>query len=274
VILHDVYKKIERKIDAIIQRFTVNKFNGLLKALNNEKDKEQNEGMSVLVMIYLGKEKVISLCFSRILSILFERNNMIGINRTKLIFIIGNLVFRIALASLSDKNKGLNYNLINKDNLNNKLLYKMKKVISLEKIEDLFLNRDEMDNFYLGDTLLNIILKECNIFKTDVRGIGENKELILDMTEDYRHKLAISSINITHLPMLVPAKRVEMDGRYFPYYQPEINHIHNSFDTIIKPKYDNKYQTKNEHRVSDVITFLNNVKFKVNKKVFNFVVNE
>lgn len=94
------------------------------------------------------------------------------------------------------------------------------------------------------------------------------------MRDDYRHKLAISSINISHLPMLIPAQDVDMDGNYLSYYSPEINHIHNSFDTIIKPKYDNKYQTKNETNISDVIKYLNSVKLKINKKVFNFAINE
>jgi hypothetical protein len=43
--------------------------------------------------------------------------------------------------------------------------------------------------------------------------------------------------------MLIKPRLPETNGEYFPYILPEISHIYNSFDTVIKQKYDNKFNT-------------------------------
>jgi len=52
--------------------------------------------------------------------------------------------------------------------------------------------------------------------------------------EEYLHKLNISCINVTQLPMLVNPNSPDKNGNYLPYIHGETSHIYNTFDTIVK----------------------------------------
>lgn len=264
IILHDIYKKIEHKFNTIINKFMRNNFEKLLVNLNSNKEINKNEGITVLLFIYLGKDKIINICFNYITSLLFNNENINGINRTNLIFKIADRLFKTALSvKLNEDDKNISID-----------LRKLFKILPLNEIILKLNNINEMDKFYLGDTILNIILKECNIFESNVEGRYKDKEIIINISANYRDKLARTSITYNHLPMLVPAQGLNIKQKYYPYLTPEINHVFNPFDTIIKNKYDNLYPTQQEENINKCIIFLNNVKFKINTKVYNLIVNE
>jgi len=118
-----------------------------------------------------------------------------------------------------------------------------------------------------------MIIKNSDLIIERHTKIKDNSEINLLMNDDYLHKITISTINITQLPMLiVPNKGV--NDKYFPYLTPEISHIYNSFDTIIKNKYDNMYNTECQVNISNTITYLNSIKFKINVDFLNYISSE
>lgn len=335
IILHDVYKKILRKLNNLIKIFTANNFELLnilfvpFRVRNNTENvdifksmfdqegnniphprreventayrkkneggigniikrngieelsgPEKNKAITGLVIIYLGPEILLSLCFSEIVKLLTQfttSEEELGKNRTELIFNIANKLFKVAISfsqypAMAKEGEKLKNNSILP---RKKVLDRLNKYLNQEEIINIFRNRTEMDNFYLGDTILNLILNDCDIFKLDVVNTEKkNKEILISIKDEYRHKLVTSSINITQIPMLVPANSPSETGMYFPYLLPEISHIYNPFDTVIKNKHDNLIPTRNQESIIDTINFLNNVKFKINKKVFYFIVKE
>jgi hypothetical protein len=277
ILLHDVYAPIESKINGIIQRYTANKFRKLIKGLDSVIEKDRNEAVCALVFIYLGSGRLINVCFSRMVSLLFSGEHSAGINRTKLLFDIAQIVFKMS-GNLLDKdieNENRKSKVLPVPHNQSKEMIKLIEYFNLLKIKDIILNRKPLDEFYLGDTLLNIILKECNVFNTEViigRSV-KDKEIIVNIRDDYRDKLAISTLSIGNFPMLVKGRGL-INEKYMPYYLDDINNVYNTFDSIIKNKYDNKYKTQNERKIYSSINFLNNVGFKINAEVLGFVLKE
>jgi hypothetical protein len=74
--------------------------------------------------------------------------------------------------------------------------------------------------------------------------------------------------------MLIVPRSPSIDGKYLPYISPEISHIYNSFDTIIKNKFDNKFNTEGQENISITINYLNSVKFKINQDLLNYILSE
>jgi len=74
--------------------------------------------------------------------------------------------------------------------------------------------------------------------------------------------------------MLIKPRLPETNGEYFPYILPEISHIYNSFDTVIKQKYDNKFNTEGEENIVNTIVYLNSIAYKINNKVLSLLIYE
>jgi hypothetical protein len=62
-------------------------------------------------------------------------------------------------------------------------------------------------NACLGDTLLRMLLKDDSVFNTSYKTSQIKTNITI-------HKLAISSINVTQLPLLVPGNEPELDGKH------------------------------------------------------------
>ena len=133
---------------------------------------------------------------------------------------------------------------------------------------------NDLSDIELGDTILNIILNETNIFNTQLsyNNIYDRK-IVVSLRAEYLHKLAIASINVTQLPMLIRPNEPE-NGKYSPYILNESSHIYNSFDTVVKNKYNNSLKTEHQDVLYKTINYLNNIKFKINKDVLNYILNE
>ena len=80
----------------------------------------------------------------------------------------------------------------------------------------------------------------------------------MEVNQEYINKLNISCINITQLPMLTVPRNPTNTGKYLPYIIPELSHIYNSFDSIVKNKYDLRDKTENQGVLKHTIIYLNN----------------
>jgi DNA-dependent RNA polymerase len=126
----------------------------------------------------------------------------------------------------------------------------------------------------LGDTLLRLLLNDDRVFNTSYKTSQNQTEITINLNSSYIHKLAISSINVTQLPMLVPGNEPEDDGKYYPYISREISHIYNSFDTVIKNKYDNLKTTERQEVLNNTIKTFNKTGFRINANVLNIIWRE
>ena len=101
--------------------------------------------------------------------------------------------------------------------------------------------------------------------KSDVESLSyKDKIVFVEINQDYLNKLNISCINVTQLPMLILPNEPSIDGKYLPYILPEISHIYNSFDSIVKNKYNNRDKSENQNSLNKIITYLNKTRFKIN----------
>jgi hypothetical protein len=69
-------------------------------------------------------------------------------------------------------------------------------------------------NACLGDTLLRMLLKDDSVFNTSYKTSQIKTNITINLNSCYIHKLAISSINVTQLPLLVPGNEPELDGKH------------------------------------------------------------
>jgi DNA-directed RNA polymerase len=132
----------------------------------------------------------------------------------------------------------------------------------------------EEQKLVLGNSILTLILNKCDLIK-EIHTISNNVvQISLGIDKKLFHKITISTVNVTQLPMLVKPRDPGIDASYIPYLYPEISHIFNSFDTIVKNKYDNMVATEEQGKIVHTINYLNNVKFKINHDVLDILVTE
>jgi DNA-directed RNA polymerase len=115
---------------------------------------------------------------------------------------------------------------------------------------------------------------KSGVIERNVESNYNNKEVFIRIKDNYIKTLRISCINVTQLPMLVKPNPPINDGKYFPYLNPEISHIYNTFDTIIKKNYKNRDVNENQIALSNTINYLNNVRYSINLDQLDFVLGE
>ena len=190
------------------------------------------------------------------------------INRTELLFKLGQSLIKIC--------KYKNSKII-KDGTNkygNKVV-RLFELMNVDHILKLLDNTEDLDLFELGDTVLSILTDNTNVFSRQVEIISKiEKEVLISISPDYIKQLNVSLINVTQLPMLVPANSPNQDAKYLPYINGEISHIYNSFETIIKHKYNIKDKVENQESLIDVVKYLNNTPFSINNVMLDFILNE
>jgi hypothetical protein len=170
--------------------------------------------------MYLGEEKCISFSFSKILSLLnmpefssTTKNNG-KVIKTKIIFELGNSFLKIFKIShykeLSIKNVKLSrdsiINII--DNLNE---------INLETLK-----------FYLGDTLLRIIVENTNIFIEEGEKINNESNIYIKLNEKFSNDIMFYSLSLLQLPMICKPRLIlkgKKDDIYYPYLLGDSNYF-------------------------------------------------
>jgi hypothetical protein len=262
VVLHDIYGRLNHKLNVLIQPYVRNNFNLLLKNLNNSK------GYTILTLLYIGNNNIINICFSQIMSILDKGWGEYRLERTRLLFELSTRLIKVGLSidtnKIKDKLELDRYNFLFKMWTENDIL----TIIQGGKNNDEYL-------FNLGDTLLTLIINECDIFKLDVtKNSMDNTSVSITLNEDFKHKLVIATANVTKLPMLTKPIPPLENGTYFPYLTPEISHIYNSTDTIITKKFDTIYTTEKQNVLINTINILNNIPFEINTRVLDFILEE
>jgi hypothetical protein len=279
IILHDIFNKINKGLINVISQYKKNNYRELKKVLNKKDFIENSEGKCILVILLLGNKNVINSCFKLITDILSETRNNKQSGRTNIMFKVADRLLKLVKIGLSriekertdkDKDKDNNLNIIDLENKDVKNIFKM---WNYEQIQSVINDFNEIDKSVLGDSMIRLILKNTNVI-TEIYSKSNGKtNIYLAMSDDLLHKVSISSLNVTQLPM-VTVPRSPDGGKYLPYILPEISHIYNPFDTIIKNKYDNKFNTEGQENIFDTINYLNQIKFRINIDVLKYLVEE
>jgi DNA-directed RNA polymerase len=285
VVLHDIYFTLDKQLSIVLQPYIINKFKQLIKDIDNPL--RRSEAIAVLFIIIVGNEHIINICFKLIYELVSQNYYKNEINRTDLIFMIVEKLRKIYLLKFKELlNVQDNINLREKNDLNNNLTVDKKIVKMNSNIKNLFLllnknkinsliqGMDQKDKLVLGDTILSIILKYGKIFNQENKTTNNHTYTYIYIKTAYIHKLAISSINVTQLPMLYPPRNPDKKGNYAPYLDSSISHIYNPFDSIVKNKFTNKFKTENQESLVETISYLNNIKFQINKDVLYFLLEE
>jgi len=266
-ILHEMYPRTFKYLDKLTNEYTVNKYEKLIKILKSNNTNKYGDGLAILVILYLGFDQVISVCFNTILDILSNfdsEKNKIGVDQTAIIMKTGRKLYKTAIWMKT----------ANMEKLEQLKIFKDLGV--KEKIKDGELN----DNYILilGQVCLDIIIKENDIFERvlvyDDNNIKDSR-VEINIKDLYRNKLISGTINVTQLPMLVPPKEYDAEKNvYLPYLKGEVFHIYNTFDSIVKNNYKNLFNTTGEKKIINTINHLNNTKFSINKMMLDFVMTE
>jgi hypothetical protein len=73
--------------------------------------------------------------------------------------------------------------------------------------------------------------------------------------------------------MLTEPRAFINDEKYFPYINPDSSTL-NLEGELIKSKYNQRYKTNSSPILINSINYLNSMKFRINKKMLKFVLNE
>src|ERR1700677_2360165 len=188
IILHDIYKKINKGLMNVLSRYK-----------NNFID--NSEGKCILVILLLGllNKHVINSCFKVITDILSEVRDNKQSGRTYIMFQVANRLLKLVKVGMSrlDMERKDNDNKYNIIDLENKDVKNILKMWSYDNIQSFINDFNEKDKSVLGDSILRLILNNCNIIR-EIRTTSKNKTNInLTMSDEFLHKISISSINVT-----------------------------------------------------------------------------
>ena len=281
VMLHDIYKKMDNALNFIIKpytRYNYLKLTNLYDKCNFISDDNNNDinnksisvFKSLLVLILLGNKNIISTSFKLIIELLTRSDSHMQMDRTELVFNLGNKLFKFTNYTINNlkiriaEGKEINAEL-------NKLL----QIFNIEKLIEILNSIGEIDKFEIGDSIMKIMEDKTEVITRKlIINNSNNREVFICISDDYIKKLNISCINVTQLPMLHKPNEPDSDGKYLPYIHGEISHIYNTFDTIVKRKYDIRDQVENQSVLIDTINYLNNTPFIINKEILKFIRNE
>jgi len=129
----------------------------------------------------------------------------------------------------------------------------------------------DIDKIHLGDSLLNIIIDNSKIFKVNVVTFNKNTEISISLIPSYVNKLALSTITVSHIPMLVIPNPPSFDGKYSPYLNPFISHIFTNFNTVVKNNHNILFKTEHQSSLINSISYLNSIPFIINLSILNYL---
>ena len=213
----------------------------------------------ILMLIYMGKDKTISLVFKFILDkILFNNQNNEGINKTNLLFMVGKYFTKIFM--LSECTNVLN---------------SVKNICTYIELKDYITKFNDIDYMNLGENLYYLVEKGSNLIeKKLINHSLSNREIIVKINPIYINKVISSNISLSLLPMVSHPKKIDKKGEYYPYYLNNTNVLALDECLVIKGKYDQRYYAQASEQFYEGINYINNIKFKINKDMLNIVLNE
>ena len=258
-IINQEYENILNNYNVFLKGFTINKYSKLRDLFSKNKDK--GYGIIVLMILYLGRDRTISLVFKEILNGLFNPSSNLdlgeGINKTNLIYMLAKrFIKHLSLIESTSVDKAVN------------------NICSFNELKALIKNMSEIDIIHLGDTLFSLIHSGSELFVLNLKKSHKNSEVLVKLNPNYYNSFIISSVTISQLPMIVNPRPVEPDGIYFPYINAETNVLNLNENKIIKGKYDQRYKTEGSDLFYNSINYLNSIKFKINIPMLMFVLEE
>jgi hypothetical protein len=258
IILHETYNNMKIYLDRLCKEYKVNK----MKKLKIELDKGSSKGKVMSLILFMDVEDIINFIFKQLLDLMSRSlDNEFRSNETSLSIDMAERYIRLVKYFILKKS--------NKGDVRDK--NKLQNICKMD--ESFFTNLGKESAVILGETLLEIILSNSKLFERDYHRSGDNVEIFIKTKNTFINKLIISSVNITQLPMLIKPREISEDNTYSPYYNPEIYHIYNPFDTVVKPKYDQRDLSITSPLINNCVNYLNSIKFKINKDVLYFVIN-
>ena len=261
-LLYKTYPKLKSGYDKLIHEYSINKFLKLRQNIDklnkcnwDINSKDYYNTIVILIIIYLGVDKCISYSFSQIVSLLNNDND--DKKRTNIVINIANKFIRL-----------INYIKLEDDHILN-------KIVTLDQLKKRLKNITTVGLFELGDTLLHLITDNCDIIKQDV--ITDNNKsthIVLRINDKFTSDLALAGINLVQLPMLTEPRKIDGKGLYYPYINPDTTNLHLFEGDLIKGKYNQKMNTVGSDNLYESINHLNSIKFKINRTMLNFVLQE
>lgn len=200
-LLHDVYLILIKNYNWLLNRYTSNNFILLKKDLNNDNEKLYWNSLFILMFIYFGIDKVVSFTFSQLLS-LMKYNDVMN-SKTNITMNLANLFINKILR--------LNVKTINKD------IYSiLSKIKSLDQLKDEIKNINDIPSFWLGDTIINIILQNSKIFEENIFNMNNISTVLIKIKKEYVHEILFNQINIAQLPMIDQPRTFYPNDWFFP----------------------------------------------------------
>ena len=170
-VLQDVYQILIKNYNWLLNRYTSNNFTLLKKDLNNDNEKLYWNSLFILMFIYFGIDKVVSFTFSQLLSL--TNNNDEMKSKTNITMNLANLFINKILR--------LNVKTINKD------IYSiLSKIKSLDQLKDEIKNINDIQSFWLGDTIINIILQNSKIFEENIFNMNNISTVLIKIKKGIR----------------------------------------------------------------------------------------
>lgn len=64
---------------------------------------------------------------------------------------------------------------------------------------------------------MNLLENKTSVIERELVTHGDNREVVVTISDEYIKKLNISCIDVTQLPMLVTPTKADLNGKYLPY---------------------------------------------------------
>jgi hypothetical protein len=162
---------------------------------------------------------------------------------------------------------------LSKEDNENNVFESVKNVCSYSDLKDLIKKLDENIMLKLGDTLYSLVAENSKLI--EIRTISKtSKESVVKIKSIYLNKLISSNISLSLLPMVSKPKEVDINGEYYPFLLNNTNVLGLEECKVIKGKYDQKHYTIGSKEFYEGINTMNNIKFKINNEMLNFVISE
>lgn len=252
LIIHKLYEKLNKGYDELILEYKLNSYRKLLKDLKKENNKN---AIIILMVLYLGKQKCISFTFSRLLHMINTSSDKV--NRTNILFDLARSFIKLFKLSKHEK-------------INSKI----ENILSYDKFIEIIGKLDEEFKFELGDTLLRLILTNCDVFIEEVEIKDKNTTVFIKLNEIFRNQITFSSISLLQLPMVSEPRKIDNKGNYYPYILTDSTNLYINSGNILKGKFDQKFGSEGSLVFYTGVNYLNGIKFKINRKMLSYVIYE
>jgi hypothetical protein len=192
------------------------------------KDEEKNYAILLLILFYIGKERLLPFILKQVLNKLLGK--LQGFNKTHLLFSLGeNLIKSLKIIDKFEVSSSIN------------------KICSIDELKILINKVSTEDKIKLGEIMYSILGVGINsklIIENAVRISLTNTEIIVNINPDYIKNIITSNVQMSQLPMIARPRPIKENGDYYPYLLPNTNIINIDECKAIKGKYDQKFKTK------------------------------